>query len=179
VIVDAERLDRARAALKIMAERFPRAFTDPPRPLKVGVTKDLIPAVRGAVGARAVRDAIALYCRRPAYLKMQIEGATRVDLDGNNCGNVTADQAEGAKQRLEWKAARSWERALEKEKARRVEREAKAAARSKKPAARRKVETQHVDETVAVEVPEAKPKRAVVVERKPKRGAIRSWREAK
>ena len=165
MIMDAERLDRARAALKIMAERFPRAFTDPPRPLKVGVTKDLIPAVRDAVGARAVRDAIALYCRRPAYLKMQIEGATRVDLDGNDCGNVTADQAEGAKQRLEWKAARAWERALEKERTRRIEREARAAARAKKPA--------------AVKVPEAKPERAVVVERKPKRSAIRSWRAEK
>jgi sRNA-binding protein len=56
--MDAERLDRARAALKIMAERFPRAFTDPPRPLKVGVTKDLIPAVRetSALGPSATRS---------------------------------------------------------------------------------------------------------------------------
>jgi ProP effector len=174
--MDAERLDRARAALKIMAERFPRAFTDPPRPLKIGITKDLIPAVRDAVGARAVRDAIALYCRRPAYLKMQIEGATRIDLDGTVVGAVTAEQAAGAKDRLEWKVARSWERALEKEKARRVEREARAAARSKKPAVRRESETNMENIHVAVKVPEVKPKRVVIVERKPKRGAIRSWR---
>jgi ProP effector len=138
--MDAERLDRARAALKIMAERFPRAFTDPPRPLKIGITKDLIAAV-DSVTAQAIRDAIALWCKRPSYLQVQIEGAARIDLDGTVVGAVTAEQAAGAKDRLEWKAARSWERALEKERTRRVEREARAAARSKKPAISRGMET--------------------------------------
>jgi len=179
-----EQLDRARAALDVFVERFPKAFTRPPRPLKIGVTKDLIAAVKGdSIGAQAVRNAIAMWCRRPSYLQVQIEGAARIDLDGNSVGTVTADQAESAKQRLEWKAARSWERALEKERTRRLEREARSAARPKKPAVRRDLEANcqnlAVDKTVAVKVPEVKPKREVVVERKPRRGAIRSWRAEK
>src|SRR5215831_11557139 len=129
--MNTEQLDRARAALETLVERFPLAFTNPPRPLKIGVTKDLIAAVAGAISAQTVRDAIAIWCRRPAYLQVQVEGAARIDLNGNVTGAVTADQAAGAKHRLEWKTARVWERALEKEKLRKAEREAKAATKSK------------------------------------------------
>jgi len=174
-----EQLDRARAALDVLIERFPSAFTRPPRPLKIGVTKDLIAAVKGdSISAQAVRDAVAMWCRRPSYLQVQVEGAARVDLDGIVTGTVSAEQAESAKQRLEWKSAQAWERALEKEKARRLEREARSAARPKKPAVRRESEATDkilsVDKTAAV-----KPKRVVVVERKARRSAIRSWRAEK
>ena len=163
--MDTEQLDRARAALEALVKRFPLAFTNPPRPLKIGITKDLIAAARSdAISAQAIRDAIAIWCRQASYLKAQVEGAARIDLDGNITGAVTADQAAGVKERLEWKAAQASERPLEKERVRKTEKEAKAAARSKK---------------AVTKVPEVKPKREVVVERKPivpRRGAIRSWR---
>jgi ProP effector len=171
VTVNPEQLERARAALNILVERFPRAFTSPPRPLKIGITKDLIAAARSdAISAQAIRDAIAIWCRRPSYLEAQVEDAARIDIDGNPTGTVTADQAAGVKQRLEWKAAQASERALEKESARKAEQEAKVAARSKQAAAK-----------VLGEKPkrEVNPKREVIVERKPaasRRGAIRSWR---
>lgn len=90
-----------RADRRALAAAFPACFNRPKskapkRPLKIGITADLI--ARGITGEdgqplsrkrieRAVRD----YCLGTKYDAALIPGATRIDLDGNPAGSVSAN----------------------------------------------------------------------------------------
>ena len=92
---------------RALARAFPACFNRPKskapkRPLKVGITADII--ARGVTGEdglplsrnrieRAVRD----YCFGTKYDAALIPGAVRVDLDGNPAGAVTSAQAPNRK----------------------------------------------------------------------------------
>jgi ProP effector len=156
--------EKWRAILGLLAEQYPRAFTFPPKLLKVGIRDDLITAVGGSLAKRDVVGALKIYCHSVSYVKLQVEGAVRVDLDGSPSGAVTADEAAAAREDLsrrgaswkEKKLAAEWQRAWAKRAAQKKEvgpAQAKRAARSAQG---------------------VKPKREVVVERK-RRGGIRSW----
>ena len=91
------------AALARLAEAFPQTFVlekhRPHRPLKVGIAAD-IPARCPAVERRGLSVALSAYARRIMYLQGLVAGATRVDLDGNPAGEVTARDAEYAAAKL-------------------------------------------------------------------------------
>ncbi|MBY6265532.1 hypothetical protein EI613_26955 [Azospirillum sp. 412522] len=94
-----------RADRRALAAAFPACFNQPKsrapkRPLKVGITADLI--ARGITGEdgqplshkrieRAVRD----YCLGTKYDAALIPGAVRIDLDGNPAGSVSVSHAAG------------------------------------------------------------------------------------
>lgn len=68
-----------------------------PRPLKLGIHRDLIAAGHPS---RVVRAALGVYCSRRAYLKTLRAGVPRLDLQGQPAGAVTADEAAEARARL-------------------------------------------------------------------------------
>ena len=83
----------------ILEERFPDCFNrENPRPLKLGIHRDLLLAegVAGLFNLTAIRRALGRYCARPRYRKSLKEGATRVDLGGRSAGVVTTGDAAGS-----------------------------------------------------------------------------------
>jgi sRNA-binding protein len=101
----AELKRRAQAMLATLVERFPRCFTrEQPKPLKIGIDRDIIAEMPGTVETLAaqtdLRLAMRLYTGSPAYLQALVEGATRVDLAGAPAGIVKAPHAGFAKYRL-------------------------------------------------------------------------------
>lgn len=87
---------------RMLVERFPNAFCPKgavKKPLKVGIRHDLIAAAPQEwawLGA-----ALADYCGGPLYLRSVVEGAERVDLDGNVVGIVTECEARYSAKKLE------------------------------------------------------------------------------
>ncbi|WP_189521110.1 ProQ/FinO family protein [Mesorhizobium sp. M1B.F.Ca.ET.045.04.1.1] len=76
-----------------LAKLFPSAFSrkgEPAkRPLKIGIDKDVLAAVKD-IPRRVIKLAISDYCTGPKYAKAMVEGAVRIDLDGNPAGVVSA-----------------------------------------------------------------------------------------
>ncbi len=68
-----------------------------PRPLKLGIHRDLIAAGHPN---RIVRGALGAYCSRRAYLKAMRAGVPRIDLQGQPAGEITPDEAAEARARL-------------------------------------------------------------------------------
>jgi ProP effector len=101
---------RLQAALAKLAELYPACFaagaSGPHRPLKIGIYADL--RERGLKAAEA--GALGVYTRRRAYLKAVAAGGPRYDLDGNPCGEVTADQMADAQAKIEAAAKIAQER---------------------------------------------------------------------
>ena len=91
------------AALARLAEAFPQTFVlekhRPHWPLKVGIAAD-IRARCPAVERRVLSVVLSVYTRRVMYLQSLVEGAARVDLDGEAAGEVTARDAEYAAAKL-------------------------------------------------------------------------------
>ena len=83
--------------LERMRKRWPAAF-DEPKPLKVGIRRDLVAA---RVSEQDADVFMTWLTRTPEYLRAQVEGATRIDLQGKPCGEVSADNARFAEQELE------------------------------------------------------------------------------
>ena len=83
------------AALQILIKQFPDCFDwNDHRPLKIGIHKDLV--ARG-VDRRLARIGLSRYCRQIGYHQALVEGATRIDLDGQPAGIVTPQEARFAK----------------------------------------------------------------------------------
>jgi ProP effector len=91
------------ATLVRLAEAFPQTFVlekyRPHWPLKVGIAA-AIPARCPDIERRMLKMALNAYANRIMYLRGLVEGAARVDLDGNPAGEVTARDAEYAAARL-------------------------------------------------------------------------------
>ena len=91
------------AAIALLAELYPKCFSiyeGRRRPLKIGIHKDILAAVDGALTPLELSNALRVYCANGAYLRSSREGAQRIDLDGNPAGIVVAEEAQGAKARL-------------------------------------------------------------------------------
>jgi sRNA-binding protein len=91
------------AALARLAEAFPQTLVlekyRPHWPLKVGIAA-AIPARCRAIERRVLKMALTAYTGRVMYLRGLVEGAARLDLDGNPAGEVTARDAEYAAAKL-------------------------------------------------------------------------------
>jgi len=87
-------------AIARLQKRFPRAFPKNPAPkvpLKIGIFEDLLPhAQELALTESEMRDAIRTWCRGNRYWTSMVEGAARVDLAGQEAGNVSQADARRA-----------------------------------------------------------------------------------
>ena len=94
-----------------LAEAYPACFDwERPRPLKLGIHKDLLAAGFGGAGVKPaeIKRALGRYCNRARYRKTLRAGADRVDLDGQPAGAVTAEEAEAARADFAaWKAKKA------------------------------------------------------------------------
>jgi hypothetical protein len=102
---EAGKVEMKRRALEMkatLAERFPACFRpqgQPRLPLKVGIDHDII-NLAPDLSETDVKQAIKSYVAAPDYYMVAIEGAVRVDLDGEPAGVVTHDQARWAQIKL-------------------------------------------------------------------------------
>ncbi|VWD10540.1 ProQ activator of osmoprotectant transporter prop [Burkholderia lata] len=94
-------VDPVIVAIGKLQRKFPRAFPKNPAPkvpLKVGIWDDLAREAQ-AVGLTEaeLREAMSTWCRGNRYWSCLVEDAVRVDLQGNEAGRVTHDDAARAR----------------------------------------------------------------------------------
>ena len=85
--------------LDLLYTRFPRTFVRNPaerQPLKRGIDRDLVARLDDIVSRNAFKRVLGVYTSCSEYRAKLIEGAARIDLDGNAAGAVTASEAEHA-----------------------------------------------------------------------------------
>lgn len=80
-----------------LQKKFPLAFPKNPAPkvpLKIGIHKDLIEQTEQlGIGKNELRAAIKTWCKGKRYWDCLVEGAARIDLEGNAAGLVTKEEA--------------------------------------------------------------------------------------
>ncbi len=80
-----------------LQKHFPIAFPKKPAPkvpLKIGIHRDLLErSDRLGISKNALRDAIKTWCWGNRYWECIVEDAVRVDLNGNEDGRVTKENA--------------------------------------------------------------------------------------
>lgn len=90
----------AKDILDQWCKRYPKAFSNPcMQPLKIGIHEDL--AASEKLPDHWIRRALAGYVRSPRYLRLLKAGAVRLDLNGNNAGFITEEEALHAAEQLE------------------------------------------------------------------------------
>lgn len=104
------KLNSSKEVIAFLAERFPHCFSaeGEARPLKIGIFQDLVDRVAGEMNLSKtqLRSALRLYTSSWRYLYGVKSGATRVDLDGNPCGELDEQHVEHARKQLEEAKAR-------------------------------------------------------------------------
>ncbi len=99
------KLNSSKEVIAFLAERFPHCFSaeGEARPLKIGIFQDLVERVGGEMNLSKtqLRSALRLYTSSWRYLYGVKPGATRVDLDGNPCGELEEQHVEHARKQLE------------------------------------------------------------------------------
>ncbi|EIA1167706.1 RNA chaperone ProQ [Salmonella enterica] len=132
------KLNSSKEVIALLAERFPHCFSaeGEARPLKIGIFQDLVERVGGEMNLSKtqLRSALRLYTSSWRYLYGVKPGATRVDLDGNPCGELEEQHVEHARKQLEEAKARVQAQRAEQQA---KKREAAAAAGEKEDAPRR------------------------------------------
>ncbi len=98
------KLNSSKEVIAFLAERFPHCFSaeGEARPLKIGIFQDLVERVGGEMNLSKtqLRSALRLYTSSWRYLYGVKPGATRVDLDGNPCGELEEQHVEHARKHL-------------------------------------------------------------------------------
>ncbi|MCV6638376.1 ProQ/FinO family protein [Candidatus Albibeggiatoa sp. nov. NOAA] len=92
--------------LQVLKQRFPKAFVSQPeqvKPLKVNIHLDIRERCADEFSNRVIARALKLYAKNKAYLTCLTANAKRIDLDGNECGEVTDEHMELAQQDKEKK----------------------------------------------------------------------------
>jgi len=82
--------------LELLCERFPGTFARNPaerQPLQRGIDRALVARLGGIVSRNALKRVLSIYTACPEYRATLIEGAARIDLDGNPAGAVSAREA--------------------------------------------------------------------------------------
>ena len=132
------KLNSSKEVIAFLAERFPHCFSaeGEARPLKIGIFQDLVDRVAGEMNLSKtqLRSALRLYTSSWRYLYGVKPGATRVDLDGNPCGELDEQHVEHARKQLEEAKARVQAQRAEQQA---KKREAAAAAGEKEGAERK------------------------------------------
>jgi ProP effector len=89
---------KVEATIAMLAARFPKAFSvyeTRRKPLKIGIDADIIARTPDILLADLIA-ALRCYVVNAGYLARSVEGAPRIDLDGNPVGTITPDQARNA-----------------------------------------------------------------------------------
>jgi ProP effector len=92
----------ARPIIAMLCEKFPKAFVmyeQRRRPLKLGIHRDVAAALP-ALSVMEIKTAMRCYCGNLGYNRACVEGAARIDFDGNAVGTITADEAANAKHQV-------------------------------------------------------------------------------
>ncbi|UGA56291.1 RNA chaperone ProQ [Vibrio sp. VB16] len=135
-----EKLKNSKEVIAHIAECFPKCFTldGEAKPLKIGIFQDLAERLSEdlRVSKTQLRAALRQYTSSWRYLHGIKPGATRVDLDGNACGELEEEHVEHAKQALAESKARV--QARRKEQAIKAREEGKAKQNATKPAQQRR-----------------------------------------
>jgi len=87
--------------LKELQKRFPKAFVSPPeqpKPLKVNIHLDIRERCADEFSNRVIARALKLYAKNKDYLACLTPDSRRIDLDGKECGEVTAEHIDLAQQ---------------------------------------------------------------------------------
>ncbi|MGO1296618.1 MAG: RNA chaperone ProQ [Vibrio sp.] len=133
-----EKLKNSKEVIAYIAECFPKCFTleGEAKPLKIGIFQDLAERLSddSKVSKTQLRAALRQYTSSWRYLHGVKPGAVRVDLDGNDCGELEEQHIEHAKTALAESKARVDARRKEQNKKAREEGKAKTA---QKPQTRR------------------------------------------
>jgi sRNA-binding protein len=87
--------------VNVFRATYPVAFSVPPKPLELGVTKLLIAAFESQMTPGDVRRAMRWYCGRHPYLLMLARGGPRHALDGRELDVVSEEHRRMAQTRLE------------------------------------------------------------------------------
>ncbi|WP_445497601.1 RNA chaperone ProQ [Photorhabdus sp. SF281] len=141
------KLNSSKEIIAFLAERFPLCFVaeGEARPLKIGIFQDIVERIQDeeCLSKTQLRSALRLYTSSWRYLYGVKEGAQRVDLDGNSCGELEVEHIEHALQQLtEAKARVQAQRAEQRAKKREAENAATGEKNerpvAKKPAPRRR-----------------------------------------
>ncbi len=93
-------LDYVQYGVELLRAYFPQTFKAPNemQPLKKGIKQDLVKRL-STIATIVTEDkacmvkSLAYYVNTAAYHKSVVEGATRIDLDGQPAGPVTAEEA--------------------------------------------------------------------------------------
>ncbi|WP_042875794.1 ProQ/FinO family protein [Cupriavidus necator] len=98
----AKSVDPVVHAIARLQRRFPLAFPKNPAPkvpLKIGIFEDLLPYAQDlSLSEAELREAIKTWCRGARYWACLIEGASRMDLAGQEAGQVRPEDAKRAQQ---------------------------------------------------------------------------------
>ncbi len=93
-------LEHAQYGVELLKAYFPNCFKElkETRPLKVGIKQDLVKHLSGrediVIGDKACMvNSLAYYVNSVSYHKSMTEGMMRIDLDGQDAGPVTAEEA--------------------------------------------------------------------------------------
>lgn len=123
-----EKLKNSKEVIAYIAECFPKCFTleGEAKPLKIGIFQDLAERLNedSKVSKTQLRAALRQYTSSWRYLHGVKLGATRVDLDGNPCGELEEEHVEHAQAALAESKARV--QARRKEQGQKAREEAKA-----------------------------------------------------
>lgn len=94
-------VDPVLIAISRLQRQFPKAFPKKPAPkvpLKLGVLEDLVQHAKTLqLSADEIKQAVKTWCDGRRYWDCMVEGAARVDLNGEPNGAVTANEAQHAK----------------------------------------------------------------------------------
>ncbi|MBE2893910.1 RNA chaperone ProQ [Spirabiliibacterium falconis] len=127
-----------KAVLAYLNEKFPRCFTleGEARPLKIGIFQDLAAALEGdeTVSKTQIRHALRHYTSSWRYLYGCKVGAVRVDLDGNDAGELEQEHIDHAQAELKQAKARLAERRAKQNANKKDERKGKSAVKPVKKA---------------------------------------------
>ncbi len=104
------KLNSSKEVIAFLAERFPRCFIaeGEARPLKVGIFQDIVGCLKeeDGISKTQLRSALRMYTSSWRYLYGVKEGAKRVDLNGEDCGELDAEHIAHARQQLSEAKAR-------------------------------------------------------------------------
>lgn len=76
-----------------LRETFPAAFTDPPKPLAIGIIQSVLKSGRWPLSGKQARRALYHWTQQPAYQDALVPGAPRYGLDGAEQGKVEPGKA--------------------------------------------------------------------------------------
>lgn len=127
------KLTSSKEIIALLAETFPNCFCveGEARPLKIGIFQDLVERVPEEINLSKtrLRSALRLYTSSWRYLHGIKSGATRIDLDGNPCGELEEQHVAHAHQQLAEAKARIQAYKQEQKQKRTMEQEQKKQAK--------------------------------------------------